>query len=71
MFYIGVCLFYVGFYWCCIGFYKFFIYVFISFIRTILGRNPYKTRNTYKDKVLIIKLLYVYRAQPCTIITVL
>ena len=48
-----------------------YIYDGVNKIRTILGRNPDKSRNTYKNKVLIIKLLYFYRAQPCTIITVL
>ena len=39
-------------------------------IRPILGRNPDKSRNTYKNDVLIINLVYFYRAQPCTIINV-
>ena len=46
------------------------IYDYVQKIKTVLGRNPDKTRNTYKNQVLITKLLYFYRAQPCTIIHV-
>ena len=53
--------------------YDSYIYIYdgVQKIRTILGRNPDKSQTTYKSKVLIIKLLHFYRAQPCTVIAVL
>ena len=38
-------------------------------IRSILGRNPDKSRTPYKNKVGTENSLYFYRAQPCTNIT--
>ena len=35
-------------------------------IRTVLGRNPDKSRNPYENKVPIVNRLYLYRAAPCT-----
>ena len=49
----------------------FFSYDDFKIIRTILGRNPDTSRNPYNNKVRMIILLYFYRAQPCTSITVL
>ena len=44
------------------------LYDGVKQIRTMLGRNPDKSRNTYRNNVLIIQLVYFYTAQPCTII---
>ena len=40
-------------------------------IRTILSRNPDKSRNTYENSDLIIKQLSLFGAVPCRSIRVL
>ena len=42
-----------------------YTYMRVNKLRTILERNPDKSRNLYRDKINIINPLYFYRAQRC------